>query len=84
MMSARAQFYHATGAALDILIEQFGSYKVKPDGQFVFSSQPVANRYNAAANEIIAATKHLDEMEEEGKRLAQAQREGWGRFVDGK
>jgi hypothetical protein len=84
MMPARAQFYHATGGALDILIEQFGSYKVKPDGQFVFSSQPAANRYNAAANETRAATKHLVEMEEEGKRLAQTQREAWGRWVDGK
>jgi hypothetical protein len=50
-------------------------------GRFIFSSQRNADRYNAASSDIDAPAKRLNELKEEGKRLAQFQQEAWERFV---
>jgi GYF domain 2 len=84
MFLARAQLYRSLGRALDIVIEQFGSFNVQTNGQFVFATQIIGDRYTAAANEINAAAKHVSELENEGQQLSQAQQEEWGRFVSGK
>ena len=83
MLLARTQLYRSLGSALDIVIEQFGSYKIQTNGQFVFATQIVADRYTAAANEINAAANHVSELENEGKQLSQAQQESWKRFTSG-
>jgi hypothetical protein len=81
---ARAELYRAFGRALDILIAQFGSYKVQANGQFIFSSQLIADRYTAAATETNAAAKRVTDLENEGKQLLRSQQEGWERFTSGK
>jgi hypothetical protein len=84
MLIVRAELYRTRGNAVAILVEQFGNYKVDANGGFIFSSQRIADRYNAASSEVDARAKRLNELEEEGKRLAQFQQEGWERFVSSK
>jgi GYF domain 2 len=84
MLIVRAELYRALGNAVAILVEQFDNYKVDANGRFIFSSQRIADRYNAASSEVDAPAKRLKELEEEGKRLAQFQQEGWERFVSSK
>jgi GYF domain 2 len=84
MLMARAELYHALGSYLEILIEQSGKYKVDANGRLVFSSQPIADRYNDVSRQVSAATNRLAELEEERKKLIQFQQEGWESFVSGK
>jgi len=63
---------------------QIAHFEVQTNGQFVFATHIIADRYTAAANEINAAAKHVSELENEGQQLSQAQQEQWGRFVSGK
>ena len=83
-MHARAQLYQSFGKELDILIEQFGNYKVEANGQFVFSNQQLADRYDTAASEATAAAKRIAELDNEGKILVQRQQEEWERLISGK
>jgi len=84
MLIVRAELYRTLGNAVAILVEQFDNYKVDANGRFIFSSQQIADRYNAASSEVDVPAKRLNELEEEGKRLAQFQQEGWERFVSSK
>jgi hypothetical protein len=81
MLIVRAELYRTLGNAVAIVVEQFDNYKVDATGRFIFSSQRIADRYNAASSEVDAPAKRLNELKEEGKRLAQFQQEGWERFV---
>jgi len=60
--------------------EQFGAYKVV-DGQFVFPSRPIVDRYNVAAHAMSVAAKRIAALEEERKRLSTAQQQGWEKWV---
>jgi hypothetical protein len=84
MLLAMAELYRALGKAIEIRIEQFGKYRVDTNGQLVFSNSLIADRYNAAANEINTATTRLSELEKEKKQLEQWQQEQWERFTSGK
>ena len=84
MLSAMAELYRALGKAVEIRIEQFGKYRVDADGQLVFSNSLIADRYNAAANEINTATTRLSELEKEKEQLQQWQQQQWERFTSGK
>jgi hypothetical protein len=83
MLSANAEFYRATGGYVAFLIEQFEHYKVSTNGHFLFSSQSMADRYEAASRQINDAIKRLAELEEERKKLTQVQQEEWERFAWG-
>jgi hypothetical protein len=83
MLSANAEFYRATGGYVAFLIEQFEHYKVSTNGHFMFSSQSMADRYEAASRQINDAIKRLAELEEERKKLTQVQQEEWERFAWG-
>jgi hypothetical protein len=81
MMLARAEFYRAYGDCIEILIEQFGAFKIGKSGEFVFSDNAIVERYNIAANAMTAASKRVADLEDEGKKLTQAQQEGFDRFI---
>jgi hypothetical protein len=81
MLSANAEFYRATGGYVAFLIEQFEHYKVSTNGNFMFSSQSIADRYEAAFRQINDAIKRIAELEEERRKLAQFQQEEWERFA---
>jgi hypothetical protein len=83
MLSANAEFYRATGGYVAFLIEQFEHYKVSTNGHFMFSSQSMADRYEAASRQINDAIKRLAELEEERRKLTQVQQEEWERFAWG-
>ena len=83
MLSARADLYHALGAALDITIEQFGHFRAPPNGQIVFSNPRITDRYSKVSDEISLALKRVTDLESEKKKLEQAQKEGWKKFVSG-
>jgi hypothetical protein len=81
---ATADLYRTFGKAIEIRIEQFGKYRVDTNGQVVFSNSLIADRYNAATNEINTATTRLSELEKEKEQLQQWQQEQWERFTSGK
>jgi hypothetical protein len=83
MLSANAEFYRAAGGYVAFLIEQFEHYEVNTNGHFMFSSQPIADRYDIASKQINDAIKRVAELEEERKKLAQFQQEEWERFASG-
>jgi len=80
MLSARATFYRAYQNYLALLIGEFGAYKVE-GGQFIFPFQRTVDRYNAAAQAMTSAAKHVAELDDEGKRLLQSQQERWRHFI---
>jgi hypothetical protein len=84
MLLANAELYRAIGRYVDILIEQFGHYKVSTNGRFMFSSQSVVDLYNEASRQVNDAIKRVAEVEEERKGLTRFQQEEWERFVSGK
>jgi predicted transcriptional regulator len=49
----------------------------------MFSSQSMADRYEAASRQINDAINRLAELEEERKKLTQVQQEEWERFAWG-
>ena len=81
MSSARAEFYKAYENYVALLATEFGVYKVV-NGEFIFPFQRTVDRYNTAAQAMTAAAKRVAELEEERKRMLQAQREGWEQFVN--
>jgi hypothetical protein len=83
MLSARADYYRAYEKYVAVLAGEFGSYKVA-NGEFIFLLQRTVDRYNVAANAVTATAKRIAELEEERKRLAQSQLQGWLQFVNGK
>jgi hypothetical protein len=80
MLSGRADYYRAYEQYVAVLAGEFGTYKVE-NGQFIFPFQRSVDRYNVAAKAMSAAAKRLAELDEEGKKLAQSQQEGWEQFV---
>ena len=80
MMSARARLYGALDGVYVVLIAEQGRFQVQANGQYLFASQAVLNRYNAAAGAASAALKRVEELEEERKQLEREQQEGWRRF----
>jgi hypothetical protein len=83
MMPARAELYRAYGNYLTFLIGEYGSYKVV-NGRVIFPQQSTADRFNAGASTLTAATKRVADLEAERKALVQSQQEGWERFVKAK
>ncbi|GAC1619508.1 MAG: hypothetical protein NVS4B4_04740 [Bradyrhizobium sp.] len=83
MLSGRADYYRAYEKYVAVLAGEFGTYKVE-NGQFIFPFQRTVDRYNLAAKAMNATAKHLAELDEEGKALAQSQQQGWEQFVTSK
>jgi len=81
MSSARADFYRAYEKYTAVLVSEFGVYKVV-NGEFIFPFQRTVDRYNVAAQAMTAAAKRVGELDEERKRLREAQRQAWVQFVN--
>jgi hypothetical protein len=84
MLLASVELYRAIGRYVDVLIEQFGHYKVSTNGRFAFSSQSVLDLYNDASGRVNDAIKRVAEVEEERKGSARFQQDERERFVSGK
>ena len=74
--ASRAEYYRAYEKYVAMLEGELGAFKIV-NGEFIFPIQRTVDRYNAAAQAMTAAAKRVAESEEERKRLAQLQREGW-------
>ena len=72
MLLARAEYYRAYENYLGVLIGNFGAYKVA-NGEFIFTLQSTVDRYNVAAQAMTTAANRVAELEEERKKLLQAQ-----------
>jgi hypothetical protein len=79
-MAAQAELYRALARYIAFLVEQYGNYTVKPNGQFEFRDSSVVVGFNVAANAVKAAAKRVAELEVEGKQLTKSQQKGWERF----
>ncbi len=79
MLQARADLYRAMQGMQAIAIEQFGKYKATPDGSIRFSNKAAGDRLAAAGDEVNAANKRLDLIEEEmiNARQAPQPQPGW-------
>jgi hypothetical protein len=74
--ASRAEYYRAYEKYVAMLEGEIGAFKIV-NGEFIFPIQRTVDRYNVAAQAMTAATKRVAESEEERKRLAQSQRQGW-------
>jgi hypothetical protein len=74
MLTARADYYRAYQNYVDVLIRNFGAYKVV-NGEFIFQIQSPVDRYNSAAHAMRIAAKRVNELEEERKTLNQSQQD---------
>lgn len=72
MLQARIDLYRATQAMQEIAIDQFGKYKAAPDGSIRFTNKSAGDRLAAAGEEVNAANKRLDLIEEEMIKARQA------------
>lgn len=72
MLTARADYFRAYQNYVDVLIRNFGAYKVV-NGEFIFQIQSPVDRYNSAAHAMRIAAKRVNELEEERRTLNQSQ-----------
>ena len=79
-MAAQAELYRALARYIGVLVEQYGNYTVKPNGQFEFRDSSVVAGFNVAANAVKAAANRVAELNVEGKQLTKSQQKGWERF----
>jgi hypothetical protein len=82
MVSAMVDLYKAEGDRIASLIEQYGTFKVEPTGEFLFPSQAMVDRQNALDEAVAAAGNRVAQLEEERQQLIQLEEEGWHRFID--
>jgi len=78
--ASRAEYYRAYEKYVAMLEGEIGAFKIV-NGEFIFPIQRTVDRYNVAAQAMTAASKRVAESEEERKRLAPSQREGWLQLV---
>ncbi len=83
MMLARSELYRALSNSVDVLIENFGTYKIA-NGQMIFANQSTADRFNVASKWVIEAAERVTALDGERKQLIQSQQDGWERFISGK
>ena len=81
MFDARAKLYKASADSLSILIEQYGGFKVLPNGQFFFSDRSALARYDATVGPTNAALQRVVALEEERKHLEELQQGGFKAFM---
>jgi hypothetical protein len=81
MLHARVDLYRAMQAMQGAVIEQFGKYKAGPGGQLRFSNKAATDRFAAAAEEVNAANKRLDLIEDRILKERQTPQPGWKDMV---
>lgn len=74
MLPARADYYRAYQNYVDVLIANFGIYKLI-NGELIFPARAV-DRYNSAAHAMRVAAKRVNELEEERRVQQDAQQSG--------
>jgi hypothetical protein len=82
-LSARADYYRAYEKYLALLSSELGSFKVV-NGQFIFPIQRTVERYNAAAQAMTSAAKHVADLEAEMKKQNQPLPEEWMQLTGAK
>lgn len=81
LMVARVDYYRAYDKCAELLLKEFGVYKIE-NGQFVFPFQYSANNYNRAVAAMTSATKRIAELEEERTAVRQPRFEKWKSLAD--
>ncbi|HET7887971.1 MAG TPA: hypothetical protein VFL62_17245 [Bradyrhizobium sp.] len=81
LLAARLEYYGAYGKCVELLIREFGVYRVEK-GQFVFPFQRSAESYNRAAAAMTAAAKRIADLESERTNLKPVQFDRWKAFAD--
>jgi hypothetical protein len=79
-LSARADYYSAYDKYIAFLSSELGSFKIV-GGQFVFPLPRTVERYNAAAQAMTTAAKHVAELEADMKKQKQPLPEEWLQFT---
>ena len=77
MVDVRVSLYHAARVQFEILIEQFGSYRVAPNGQVVFVNQAALDQFNRAATDLAAANAQVQALDAQRKQLVADQQQNW-------
>jgi len=80
VLAARVEYYRAYGKCVELLLRDFGVYKVEK-GQFVFPFQYAADGYNRAASAMETAAKRIAELEGGRAVVRQAQFDRWKAFA---
>jgi hypothetical protein len=80
MLAARVEYYSAYEKCTELLLREFGIYKVE-NGQFVFPFQYSADSYNRAAAAMAAAAKRIAELEDGRATVRQSQLNRWKAFT---
>jgi hypothetical protein len=81
VLAARLEYYRAYDKCAELLVKEFGVYKVE-NGQFVFPFQYSAESYNRAAATMAAASIRIAELEDGRAAVRQAQFKRWKAFAD--
>ena len=81
VLAARVELYGAYEKCAELLVREFGIYKVE-NGQFLFPFQYSADSYNRATAAMAAATKRIAELEKERATVRQSQLNRWKAFTD--
>lgn len=81
LLAARVEYYSAYEKCTELLVREFGIYKVE-NGQIVFPLQYSADSYNRAAAAMAAAAKRIAELDDGRATLRQSQLNRWKAFTD--
>lgn len=84
MMAARTELYRVYGNSFALMIEQFGNYRMDPNGQFIVPTHALTERFNEALKAVQVAVGKVSELERETEQLAKAQEETWNRLMSGR
>ena len=71
--AARADYYRAYEKYVAMVEGEIGAFKIV-NGEFIFPIQRTVDRYNVAAQTMVAAAKRVAELEEERKKQSQPER----------
>ena len=80
-LAARVEYYGAYGKCVELLLREFGVYKVEK-GQFVFPFQYAADGYNRAATAMVTAAKRIADLDGERAAVRGSQFDRWKAFAD--
>jgi hypothetical protein len=81
VLAARVEYYRAYDKCAELLLKEFGVYRIE-NGQFVFPFQYSATNYNRAAAALAGASKRIAELEQTRATVAQAQFGRWKSLVE--
>ena len=81
VLATRLEYYSAYEKCAELLVRDFGIYKVE-NGKFVFPFQYSADSYNRAATAMARAARRIVELEDRRATVRQARFNRWKAFID--